>query len=493
MHLCAHPIDPSSPAAVHCRLTRREHPREDHHHLFGADEAANDDIRLVDSLVRLERDAKLKQFTSGAHADGVGRGVGCRDAVTDLRRQYRHQLALREDRGLFERANFHAVVEIDEEVMRDFGVRPVDIPAPAIVFDDRVQGIRACKRTVSENTYRQAAAQPVSYLGIENKPSVPSRPPPLLRRRKPCQMSTISGGHYTQACAKMHSNAEGIVSGNTPRRTQPGWYTGAHTRRKSDAARGDAVMESNSKPRTYFEELPTEALLHVARFSMRSFPDGYPDEYRTASQSCYLLRLADEAHPLHNASVELLDELTMHAAPLCPKKDEHQFFAVYGPGCSSLKVRGHFGYHPGCFLHLLNSCRSLKQLEVECWNGGDVPFRPLLLAQESLEELNIRSFRDLAYAADAVTAFGQGLKRLDIELSLTHGTAITRLFEAAGLTLESLRINVVEDDAGPDAYRFDLRTISGWCPLVKNIFVQCPHNLTEQGTRSVDFVVRGSA
>lgn len=69
-----------------------------------------------------------------------------------------------------------------------------------------------------------------------------------------------------------------------------------------------------------------------------------------------------------------------------------------------------------------------------------------------------------------------GLKRLQIEQGLSHGTALTLLFEAAGRTLIYLDVDKVPDEAGPDAYRFDLTTISGWCPRVRSLFVNFPRN-----------------
>lgn len=90
-----------------------------------------------------------------------------------------------------------------------------------------------------------------------------------------------------------------------------------------------------------------------------------------------------------------------------------------------------------------------------------------------------------------MTAVGPGLKRLSIDLNLSHGTVITRLFEATGRTLTSLRIYVLKDKAGPDAYRFDSRTIVGWCPLVTSLFVKCPRNCSradEQTSTHLSYV-----
>lgn len=92
-----------------------------------------------------------------------------------------------------------------------------------------------------------------------------------------------------------------------------------------------------------------------------------------------------------------------------------------------------------------------------------------------------------------MTAIGPGLKSLQIEINLAHGTAIRRLFEATGSTLTSLYIDIVEDTEAPDIYTFDLKAISGWCPHVRSLFIQVPHKFeTAEGQRQALLLSYGS-
>lgn len=232
------------------------------------------------------------------------------------------------------------------------------------------------------------------------------------------------------------------------------------------------IMATRSEPRTYFEVIPSEALLHMFRYTIPPCSTEDDDaDMDVVPIPPWVVPLAHSTHPLHSASVELLRKWTWSEMELLPSKAVLSLFTVYGPTCSSLTILGGIQYHPACFARVLHSCRHLKRLEVNFEGvSGDFPLRELLLSQSNLKELKLLEPGDHAHIADAVTAFGPGLNRLTISLKLSLGTAITRMFEAAGSTLTTLCIYLSKDNVGTDAYRFDLRTIAGWCPQITSLF-----------------------
>lgn len=82
-----------------------------------------------------------------------------------------------------------------------------------------------------------------------------------------------------------------------------------------------------------------------------------------------------------------------------------------------MEAVGNFETHPGCFAGFMDSCESRKKLGIRC---GEFHFRKLLLSPQHLEEVEIGSFRNLGYVAEAMTAYGPGIKNLAVN---SHGNA----------------------------------------------------------------------
>lgn len=191
----------------------------------------------------------------------------------------------------------------------------------------------------------------------------------------------------------------------------------------------------------------------MARCALHPFEDELGKLVMAAAEDTipkqHVLRhLADSRHPLNGPSVELVSECVLQASTIAsPSAAIAAVFAVFGPLCSSLTIRGHFKYHPEWFSrisHVLKSCQSLKKLRVDGHGKGDnFHLRAWLLSQTYLEELEIlrSGSLHLAHVTNAVAAFEPGLNRQQIGVNLTRGAAPSRLFEASGSTLMSLQID----------------------------------------------------
>lgn len=125
-------------------------------------------------------------------------------------------------------------------------------------------------------------------------------------------------------------------------------------------------MSRKSEPRTRFDEIPFEALLHMSHYTMRSYT-GRKRWLDLAAKENFcpshggLVYLADKRHPLHDAAVELVDELVLHSPTFFPPAEAMPpLFVVLGQRCSCLTVKGCFELYPARFWRVLNTYRHLK-------------------------------------------------------------------------------------------------------------------------------------
>lgn len=189
-------------------------------------------------------------------------------------------------------------------------------------------------------------------------------------------------------------------------------------------------------PRTYFGDISDAALKNILRCSAHQ---PRRQDWSGMSNAKLLGDIARPDHRLRKTAKKTMNKLDLSLFSLAAI-DLSNVLNTYGSNCLALSVDSFRGRG----IPQVWPWRNLKVLR---WDMGGTSvhlysFRSLLGTTSKLEELKLRLRQSCPSAVmGAVTEFGAGLQKLSIDgLDLNQGDAVSRMLQATGPTLQSLKI-----------------------------------------------------
>lgn len=192
-----------------------------------------------------------------------------------------------------------------------------------------------------------------------------------------------------------------------------------------------------------------------------------------------MIKLCHPHHPLKEVAGTFVNALRI-CCTSGPSEIQLQIFNIYGPVCSSLMICKIPSQYADPVSEMAVDCRHLKNLSIHLdpkiyARSEDYPFWSLLAMQSGLEKLVVRgTMLSSVHAFESVAEFGAGLKQLEMDMRVSNlncKSSMTRMFEAIGNTLFSLKLLFRKDEPGTEADRFDVKNIVGLCPHIADLYI----------------------